>query len=157
MEALAPDEPQFDFAQGPITVDCALTVHGDGRQEIGLPKKDKVRSVVMSKQVAAWVQTYLKNSERNGSTFLFPSETGKPLMVRRLRDHWARARTAAKFPTLDGAARLPANSQQLDLKADAPGFGQHPACPHGTLCDRRQPPPLHQGTQPGDGRTSKGS
>jgi integrase len=98
-ELLALDESQFDFAQALITVDRALIVHGDGKQEIGLPKKDKVRSVVLSKQLATWVQTYLKTADRRGSTLLFPSETGKPLMVRRLRDHWARARTAAKFPS----------------------------------------------------------
>ena len=99
-ELLALSEEQFDFAQGLLTVDRAVIVLDKGRQELGLPKKDKVRSVVLSEQLAAWVQEYLKQTKeaRKGSKLLFPSATGTPLQVRRLRTVWDRARKAARFP-----------------------------------------------------------
>jgi integrase len=96
-ELLALSTEQFDFAQGLITVDRAVIVHSDGSQEIGLPKKSKVRSVVLSSQLGTWIQEYLRVTDRNNSSLLFPSETSKPRMVKRLRAHWANARKYAKF------------------------------------------------------------
>lgn len=99
-ELLALSEEQFDFAQGLLTVDRAVIVLDKGRQEMGLPKKDKVRSVVLSNHLAKWVQSYIEQTkgERGDCKLLFPSGNSKPIQVRRLRTVWAKACKLAKFP-----------------------------------------------------------
>lgn len=96
-ELLALTDEKFDFAQGLITVDQAVIVLDRGRQELGLPKKDKVRSVVLSKTLGGWIRQYIEQQGRD-SKLLFPSETGTPLQVRRLRFVWEKAKKIAKFP-----------------------------------------------------------
>jgi len=96
-ELLALTEEKFDFSQGLITVDQAVIVLDKGRQELGLPKKDKVRSAVLSETLGGWIRHYSEGTDR-GSKLLFPSETGTPLQVRRLRFVWEKAKKIAKFP-----------------------------------------------------------
>ncbi len=96
-ELLALSKEQFDFEQGLITIDRALIVFDKGRQELGLPKKNKVRSAVLAPTLGTWIQMYLE--QRGGSSdLLFPSQAGTPLQVHRVRLVWEKAKRIAKFP-----------------------------------------------------------
>jgi integrase len=99
-ELLALTVPQFDLSSGLLTVDKAVVVLEKGRQEVGLPKKDKIRTVVLAPILCNWLQAYIDATKatRGDSDLLFPSSTGKPLMVYRERKAWSLAKALAKLP-----------------------------------------------------------
>jgi len=99
-ELLALTIPQFDLTAGLLTVDRAVEVQEKGHQEVSLPKKNKVRTVVLAPIVCQWIAAFIQETEeaRGASELLFPSSTGKPFMVSRQRQTWALARKLVRFP-----------------------------------------------------------
>lgn len=97
-ELLALAEEQFDFEQGTITVDRAVVVLEKGRQAEDLPKKDKVRTVVLAPTLGKWVKAYLtETKDQRGCSLLFPNAAGKPKMVSQQRKAWHLARKLGKL------------------------------------------------------------
>lgn len=99
-ELLALTEEQLHLDDGFLIVDRAVTVLDKGQQEIDLPKKNKVRTVVLAPTVCNWIRAYLEATKdaRSGSRLLFPNRNGKPKMVSQQRKVWYLARKLAKFP-----------------------------------------------------------
>lgn len=96
-EIMALAEEQLDFKKNLISVDRAARVRRNGSQFIGLPKRNKKRKAALASHLAESIQAHLR-TRSNGSTLLFPSAEGTPLMAKRFREHVDRAILVGEFP-----------------------------------------------------------
>lgn len=96
-EQMALTREQLNFGQGLIYIDRAVRLRKDGSQYIGLPKGDKVRTVVMCPTLKHALCAIA--SDMAPDAFLWPSEAGnKPRMKKSVYGTWKRIVKACELP-----------------------------------------------------------
>ncbi|BBO23182.1 phage integrase family protein [Candidatus Nitrosymbiomonas proteolyticus] len=86
-EHMAITAEQIDFDKGVIVIDRAVKLGPTGKQDLGLPKGDKVRLVTMCPTLAELLRPLVEKTD----SYLFPAKSvDSPRMKKRTYENWHR-------------------------------------------------------------------
>jgi integrase len=96
-EIMALTRGQLDFENGTIRIDRAVRLSYGGKQSVGLPKKDRVRRVIMCDLLKEILEPFV--AELEPDRYLWSAETeNKPRMKKVVYNDWQSIITATSLP-----------------------------------------------------------
>lgn len=96
-EIMALTRGQLDFENGTIRIDRAVRLSYGGKQSVGLPKKDRVRRVIMCELLKEILEPFV--AELEPDRYLWSAETeNKPRMKKVVYNYWQSIITATSIP-----------------------------------------------------------